>query len=123
MTPQRSIQLRVNGQAYARTMEVRPTLVAFLREELQFMGMHPGGEHGMCGPCTIPFNGESERSCLLPAIQADGAELMAIDDFGIGVTPVQCGSCVSARVGEPVASPQVVPEVTLARRENMSAPV
>jgi carbon-monoxide dehydrogenase small subunit len=84
MTPQRSIQLRVNDRAYARTVEVRLTLADFLREELHLTGTHLGCEHGMCGACTILFNGEAVRSCLLLAVQADGATLMTVEGLAQG---------------------------------------
>jgi aerobic-type carbon monoxide dehydrogenase small subunit (CoxS/CutS family) len=79
MTPQRSIQLRVNGRTYERTVEVRLTLADFVREELHLTGTHVGCEHGICGACTILFNGEAVRSCLLLAVQADGADLMTVE--------------------------------------------
>jgi carbon-monoxide dehydrogenase small subunit len=105
MTPQRSIQLRVNDRAYARTVEVRLTLADFLREELHLTGTHLGCEHGMCGACTILFNGEAVRSCLLLAVQADGATLMTVEGLAQGdelhplqrafheYHALQCGFC------------------------------
>jgi aerobic-type carbon monoxide dehydrogenase small subunit (CoxS/CutS family) len=105
MTPQRSIQLRVNGQTYERTVEVRLTLTDFLREELHLTGTHLGCEHGICGACTILFNGEAVRSCLLLAVQADSADLMTVEGLaqGEGLHPLQrafhqhhalqCGFC------------------------------
>jgi carbon-monoxide dehydrogenase small subunit len=105
MTPQRSIQLRVNDRAYARTVEVRLTLADFLREELHLTGTHLGCEHGMCGACTILFNGEAVRSCLLLAVQADGATLMTVEGLAQGEAlhplqrafhqhhALQCGFC------------------------------
>jgi aerobic-type carbon monoxide dehydrogenase small subunit (CoxS/CutS family) len=84
MTPQRSIQLRVNGRTYERTVEVRLTLADFVREELHLTGTHVGCEHGICGACTILFNGEAVRSCLLLAVQADGADLMTVEGLAQG---------------------------------------
>ena len=75
MSASRSIKLRVNGQEYERTVEVRLTLADFLRHELDLTGTHLGCEHGMCGACTVLYNGEAIRSCLMLAVQADGADL------------------------------------------------
>jgi aerobic carbon-monoxide dehydrogenase small subunit len=84
MTAQRTIQLTVNGRAYERTVEVRMTLADFLRDELHLTGTHLGCEHGICGACTILFDGEAVRSCLLLAVQADGANLMTVEGLAQG---------------------------------------
>ena len=84
MTAQRTIQLTVNGKAYERTVEVRMTLADFLRDELNLTGTHLGCEHGICGACTILFDGEAVRSCLLLAVQADGANLMTVEGLAQG---------------------------------------
>src|SRR2546425_2276123 len=54
-------------------------LVDFIREDLGLTGTHVGCEHGICGACTIMFNGEAARSCIMLAVQADGAELMTVE--------------------------------------------
>ena len=79
MATTRTIQLRVNGAACERTVEVRRTLADFLREDLGLTGTHVGCEHGVCGACTILLNGETVRSCLLLAVHADGTELMTVE--------------------------------------------
>ena len=79
MATTRAIVVRVNGTEYARTVEVRRTLVDFLREDLGLVGTHVGCEHGVCGACTILLNGETVRSCIMLAVQADGAELMTVE--------------------------------------------
>jgi aerobic carbon-monoxide dehydrogenase small subunit len=84
MTAQRTMQLTVNGRAYERTVEVRMTLADFLRDELNLTGTHLGCEHGICGACTILFDGEAVRSCLLLAVQADGANLMTVEGLAQG---------------------------------------
>ena len=68
MTTRRTIQLTVNDRAYERTVDVRMTLADFLREELNLTGTHLGCEHGICGACTILWDGEAVRSCLLLAV-------------------------------------------------------
>jgi carbon-monoxide dehydrogenase small subunit len=84
MTAQQTIQLTVNSRTYELTVEVRMTLADFLRDELNLTGTHLGCEHGICGACTILFNGEAVRSCLLLAVQADGANLMTVEGLAQG---------------------------------------
>ena len=74
-----AIQLTVNGTRYEGRCEPRKLLVDFLREDLGLTGTHVGCEHGVCGACTIHFNGESARSCIMLAVQANGAELHTIE--------------------------------------------
>ena len=105
MTAKQTIQLTVNGRAYERAVEVRMTLADFLRDELNLTGTHLGCEHGMCGACTILFDGEAVRSCLLLAVQADGARLMTVEGLAQGEElhplqrafhenhALQCGFC------------------------------
>ena len=105
METTRHIRLTVNGRVYERTAPVRMTLADFLREELNLTGTHLGCEHGVCGACTILYNGEAVRSCLMLAVQADGAELMTVEGLAQGDTlhplqqafqeyhALQCGFC------------------------------
>ena len=79
MATTRTIKLRVNGVDYEGTVEVRKTLVDFLREDLGLCGTNIGCEHGVCGACTILMNGETVRSCIMLAVQAEGAELMTVE--------------------------------------------
>ena len=73
------IALTVNGKAYRGRCEPRKLLVDFIREDLGLTGTHAGCEHGICGSCTILFNGQAARSCTTLAVQADGAELRTIE--------------------------------------------
>ncbi len=73
------ITMEVNGTKFQREVEARKLLVDFLREDLDLLGTHVGCEHGVCGSCTILFNGRTVRSCLIFAIQADGAEIMTVE--------------------------------------------
>ena len=66
--------LTVNGQTRQATVEPRVTLADFLRERCRLTGTHLGCEHGVCGACTVLVDGEAVRSCLVFAVQADGAE-------------------------------------------------
>ena len=88
-----TIRLWVNGQEVERTVEVRRSLADFLREDLDLTGTHLGCEHGVCGACTVLLNGEAVRSCLLLAVQSDGAQTRHRRRTGCrrGVTPVAGG--------------------------------
>jgi len=79
MSEQRQLRLSVNGEARTGQVEPRKLLVDFLREDLGLTGTHVGCEHGICGACTILVNGEAVRSCLMLAVQADGAELLTVE--------------------------------------------
>jgi aerobic carbon-monoxide dehydrogenase small subunit len=73
-----SIEVTVNGQRRA-IVEPRLTLADFIRERCQLTGTHLGCEHGVCGACTIIVNEQAVRSCLIFAVQADGAEIIAVE--------------------------------------------
>lgn len=78
--PQTSrVQLTVNGQPRSADVEVRLTLADFLRGTLGLTGTHLGCEHGVCGSCTVIVDGDAVRSCLMLAVQADGAEVLTIE--------------------------------------------
>lgn len=76
---QRPINICVNGITYNREVETRRTLADFLRIDLQLTGTHVGCEHGVCGACTVLFNGNTARSCLTLAIQADQCNVTTIE--------------------------------------------
>jgi carbon-monoxide dehydrogenase small subunit len=104
MTP-RTVRLTVNGALHAVTVEPRRTLADVLREDLRLTGTHVGCEHGVCGACTILWDGQPVRSCLLLAIQMDGASLTTVEGLADGdrLHPIQeafwathglqCGFC------------------------------
>jgi carbon-monoxide dehydrogenase small subunit len=73
------IALSVNGAAYQREVEPRLLLSDFLRHELRLTGTHVGCEHGVCGACTVLMDGLPVRSCLVFAVQADGAALETVE--------------------------------------------
>ena len=105
MAERRVIRTTVNGTAYDGFVEPRRTLADFLRMDLGFTGVHLGCEHGVCGACTVLFDGEAVRSCLLFAVQADSAEVMTVEGLASGdeLHPIQeafwenhglqCGFC------------------------------
>ena len=100
-----TIELTVNGKHREGFTEPRRTLADFLRDDLGLTGTHLGCEHGVCGACTVLVNGESVRSCLMFAVQANGQEVITIEGLATGSTlhPVQeafwechgmqCGFC------------------------------
>ena len=74
-----TVRLTVNGVAREGRCEPRKLFVDFLREDLGLTGTHVGCEHGICGACTILIDGEAARSCIMLAVQADGAEILTIE--------------------------------------------
>ncbi|HUD27651.1 MAG TPA: (2Fe-2S)-binding protein [Novosphingobium sp.] len=101
-----AIELTVNGHRHAARVEARTSLGEFLREGLGYTGTHLACEHGVCGACTVMVDGAAMRSCLMLAVQANGAQVTTIeglaDDDGT-LHPVQqalkdnfglqCGFC------------------------------
>src|SRR5262249_61388284 len=73
------IKLTVNGTSHEGRAEPRKLLVDFLREDLGLTGTHSGCEHGICGVCTVLFNGEAARSCIMVAVQGEGAESTTLE--------------------------------------------
>jgi aerobic carbon-monoxide dehydrogenase small subunit len=84
LSGKQTIKVTVNGRAYEQQVEVRMTLADFIRQELNLTGTHLGCEHGVCGACTVLFNGEAVRSCLMLAVQANGAELHTVEGLAEG---------------------------------------
>lgn len=76
------VTLTVNGTAYEREVEPRLLLSDFIRHDLGLTGTHVGCEHGVCGACTILFDGQPVRACLIFAIQADEHELTTVEGLG-----------------------------------------
>ena len=105
MTLKHSVRVNVNGKSYERSVEARMTLADFLRSELELTGTHLGCEHGVCGACTVLLNGSAVRSCLLLAVQTDGADILTVEGLAQGEQlhplqrafqdqhALQCGFC------------------------------
>jgi len=101
----RLIKLTVNGVLYKRKVEPRVTLVDFIRGELGITGTHVGCEHGVCGACTVIFDGQPVRSCIMLAVQADSHSVQTVEGMSSGeqLHPIQqafwenfglqCGFC------------------------------
>ncbi len=82
LVTRKEITVQVNGVAQTAEVEVRMTLVDFIREHLGLTGTHVGCEHGVCGACTILLDGAPVRSCLMFAVQAAGEEIMTVEALG-----------------------------------------
>jgi len=105
MTDSIPITLTVNGVQHAFSVEPRRLLVDLLRDDLSLTGTHVGCEHGVCGTCTILVDGASMRSCLMLAVQADGAKILTVEGLSQGermhplqeafrdAHGLQCGFC------------------------------
>jgi aerobic-type carbon monoxide dehydrogenase small subunit (CoxS/CutS family) len=103
----RRIMVNVNGKPRTANVETRVHLADFLRQSLSLIGTHLGCEHGVCGACTIIVNGSAVRSCLMLAVQADGADIETVESLGTtdALSPLQrafsrhhalqCGFCTS----------------------------
>jgi carbon-monoxide dehydrogenase small subunit len=85
----RPVRLTINGREYSGEVEPRKLLTDFLRDDLGLTGTHVGCEHGVCGACTIIFNGEPVRSCLLFAVQANGATIKTIEGMAPSAAELQ----------------------------------
>ena len=79
MSEKRRISLTVNGKAVEGEVETRTHLADFLRHEIGLTGTHVGCEHGVCGACTVLVDGAAVRSCLMLAVQADGAAVTTVE--------------------------------------------
>ncbi len=79
MTQLHPVKLTVNGKLHERQVEPRLLLSDFLRHELGLSGTHVGCEHGVCGACTILFDGQAVRSCIMFAVQANGHEIVTVE--------------------------------------------
>src|SRR5262247_3227497 len=99
------IHLSVNGKAVEKEVETRQNLADFLRHDLSLTGTHVGCEHGVCGACTVLFDGEPVRSCLMLAVQADGHSVATVEGLSTNgqlhplqqsfheAHALQCGFC------------------------------
>ena len=82
MSKPRMLKVIVNGTSYERAVEPRLLLADFLRHTLGLTGTHVGCEHGVCGACTVLIDGDSARSCLMFAVQADGCRVETVEGLG-----------------------------------------
>lgn len=78
------VHVTVNGATYEGWVAGRMLLSDFLRDDLEFTGVRVSCEHGVCGACTILVDGQTVRSCLMLAVQADGAEILTVEGLAEG---------------------------------------
>ena len=74
-----TVEVSVNGERYEREVEARKLLVHFIRDDLDLTGTHVGCDTGNCGACTVLLDGHAVKSCMLLAVQADGAEITTVE--------------------------------------------
>jgi carbon-monoxide dehydrogenase small subunit len=93
MPRREDVTVTVNGVSYDGAVEPRKLLCDFLRQDCALTGTHVGCEHGVCGACTVLLNGEPVRSCLMLAVQADGAQITTVEGLATDgrLHPVQQG--------------------------------
>ena len=97
--------MKVNGKPVSRTVEPRALLVNFIRDDLNLTGTHVGCDTGQCGACTVMMDGKTVKSCMVLAVQAQGAEIVTVEGLAKGdkLHPIQeafwknhglqCGFC------------------------------
>ena len=105
MSERHSITLTLNGRSVSAEVDARTHLADFLRHQLKLTGTHVGCEHGVCGACNIMLDGRSARSCLMLAVQADGAVIDTVEGLTasgliadlqqefVARNALQCGYC------------------------------
>ena len=81
---QHTVCVSINGEACERQVEPRLLLSDFIRHEARLTGTHVGCEHGVCGACTVLLDGQPVRSCLMFAVQADGASVETVESLADG---------------------------------------
>ena len=101
----RSIAVTINGTEYEREVEARKLLIHFIRDDLDLTGSHIGCDTGNCGACSVLVDGTLLKSCMMLAVQADGANIETVEGLAEGdeLTPLQqafsdhhalqCGYC------------------------------
>jgi aerobic-type carbon monoxide dehydrogenase small subunit (CoxS/CutS family) len=101
----KAISVEVNGQAYERDVDARRLLVHFIRDDLDLTGTHVGCDTGNCGACSVIYDGAVIKSCMMLAVQADGARIETVESLAQngGLHPLQqafsehhalqCGYC------------------------------
>jgi aerobic carbon-monoxide dehydrogenase small subunit len=101
----KTIKVEVNGELYEREVVARRLLVHFIRDDLELTGTHVGCDTGNCGACTVLYNGDAIKSCMMLAVQADGASIDTVEGLARGdelhplqrafseTHALQCGYC------------------------------
>src|SRR6188472_2136074 len=126
------VSCTINGASVAKAVEPRLTLADFLRHVVGLTGTHVGCEHGVCGACTVLVDGRAVRSCLMFAVQADGAQVTTVEGLspdGGPLSPVQqafmenhglqCGFCTPGFVMSVTAFIQEHPDPASASEDEI----
>ena len=107
--PRRSstITVEVNGQSYERDVDARRLLIHFLRDDIDLTGSHIGCDTGNCGACSVLLDGTLVKSCMLLAVQADGAKIETVEGLAADgeLTPLQQASAIITRSSAATARP------------------
>ena len=105
VTSSRSIKVTINGTTYEREVEARKLLIHFIRDDVDLTGSHIGCDTGNCGACSVIVDGSLVKSCMLLAVQADGATIETVEGLADGEElsklqqafkdnhALQCGYC------------------------------
>jgi aerobic-type carbon monoxide dehydrogenase small subunit (CoxS/CutS family) len=81
---ERTVSVTVNGTTYEREVEARKLLIHFLRDDLDLTGSHIGCDTGNCGACSVIVDGTLVKSCMMLAVQADGAQVETVEGLAAG---------------------------------------
>jgi carbon-monoxide dehydrogenase small subunit len=120
----RTISVEINGETYEREVEARRLLIHFIRDDLGLTGSHVGCDTGNCGACTVLVNGTVVKSCMMLAVQADGArietveglaqdgELTALQQAFSDHHALQCGYCTPGMLMSATALLRIHPNPT-----------
>ena len=104
------VSVTINGKKHEHEVDARLLLIHYIREKARLTGSHVGCDTGNCGACTILYNGKLIKSCLMLAVQADGAQLTTIEGVATkeGLHPIQdaflekfgfqCGYCTPGMI-------------------------
>jgi len=104
------IEVTINGKKFTHEVEARLLLVHYIREQTRLTGTHVGCDTGNCGACTVLYQGKPIKSCLMLAVQANGAELTTIEGMATkgALHPIQesfldkfgfqCGYCTPGMI-------------------------
>jgi len=105
VSTEKTITVTINGTTYEREVEARKLLIHFIRDDLDLTGSHIGCDTGNCGACSVIVNGQLVKSCMLLAVQADGATIETVEGLADGEElnklqqafkdnhALQCGYC------------------------------
>ncbi len=78
----KTISVEINGELYEREVDARRLLVHFIRDDVDLTGTHIGCDTGNCGACTVQLDGQAIKSCMMLAVQADGASIRTVEGLG-----------------------------------------